>query len=78
MFKLACIAARLYSLVIVVFEFSQGMFGPEGIRCTLLPEHNLDANGWKAGGEMLVKGFCTGYNDTDVILEKCILIKGLK
>jgi len=28
------------SLVIAVFVFNQGMFGDEGVRCTMLPKYN--------------------------------------
>ena len=31
------------SLVVLVFVFDQGMFGDEGIRCTMLPKYNEQA-----------------------------------
>lgn len=62
------------SLVTAVFVFNQGDFGDEGIRCTMLKKFNDEANRLQSDGEIIVKGFCTGYNETDVILEKCSLI----
>ena len=62
------------SLVTAVFVFNQGDFGDEGIRCTMLQKFNLEAGKLQADGEVKVKGYCTGYNETDVILEKCSII----
>ncbi len=66
------------SLVIVVMKFGEGDFGEEGIRCTMLKKHHDDAKKLIAGGNTRIKGFCTGYNDTDVILEECSLISQVK
>ena len=62
------------SLVIAVFIFAKGDFGDEGIRCTMLPKFNDAAGKLQPDGEVMVKGYCTGYNETDVILEKCSII----
>ncbi|MEZ5197030.1 MAG: hypothetical protein R2764_11665 [Bacteroidales bacterium] len=62
------------SLVIAVFAFQDGMFGDEGIRCTMLPKFNHHES-LKPGVNVQIKGFVAGYNETDVILEKCSLIK---
>ena len=59
------------SLVIAVFVFDQGMFGDEGIRCTMLPGHIQKLKSLQPESEVAIKGYLTGYNDTDVILEKC-------
>jgi len=58
------------SLTIAVFVMQEGMFGDEGIRCTMLPDFAKNINSL-TGKEVIIKGYCTGYNDTDVILEKC-------
>ena len=63
------------SLVIAVFAFEEGMFGDEGIRCTMLPRYNEPVKSLKPDAEIKLKGFCSGYNETDVILEKCTLLK---
>lgn len=61
------------SLAVVVFVFSQGIFGDEGIRCTLLPEYS-DQTIVAEGMEITLKGYLTGFNDTDVILEQCSVV----
>ena len=63
------------SLVIAVFVFNQGMFGDEGIRCSMLKKYNEEAKKLSPGTSLKIKGYCTGYNETDVILEQCCLIK---
>ena len=60
---------------ILVFVFDNGMFGDEGIRCTLLDNYRTLAEGLEPGNQVKVKGYCTGYNETDVILEKCTIQK---
>ena len=63
------------SLVIAVFVFNQGMFGEEGIRCTMLPKFNDVAKKLQPENVYNIKGYCTGFNDPDVILEHCSIIK---
>lgn len=60
---------------IVVFAFEQGMFGDEGIRCILLQNQNKLIQGYESKDMITIKGYCTGYNDTDVIIEKASIIK---
>jgi len=60
--------------VIVVFAFNSGMFGDEGIRCTMLPDFQKEARHLKLDNEVVIKGHCTGYNGTDVIMENCSII----
>lgn len=62
------------SLVIAVFVFNQGVFGDEGIRGTFLPKLNELGKKLLPDTEIKLKGFCTGFNDTDVILEKCSML----
>ena len=62
------------SIVTAVFVFDQGDFGDEGIRCTMLKKFNEAAKKLQPDGEVKIKGYCTGYNETDVILEKCSII----
>jgi len=62
------------TLTIAVFVFNQGMFGDEGIRCVMLRKYNEDAKKLKPDGTTRIKGYCTGFNDTDVIMEHCSLI----
>ncbi len=60
------------NLTIAVFHLDEGMFGPRGIRCTFLEK--LPDDQMRSGEEITLKGFCSGYNDEDVILEKCTLM----
>ncbi len=62
------------SLVVVVFAFQKGMFGNEGVRCTLLPDFRKQALKLSTRDTVYIKGFCSGYNGTDVILEDCSII----
>ena len=62
------------TLIIAVFIFNQGMFGGEGIRCTMLKKFYNDAKKLKPDGIIRIKGYCTGFNETDVIMEHCSLI----
>jgi hypothetical protein len=58
-----------------IFVFDQGMFGDEGIRCTMLPNQSTSLKAIPEGSEVQLKGYLTGYNDTDVILEQCSVIR---
>jgi hypothetical protein len=62
------------SIAIAVFVFENGMFGDEGVRCTMIPKFNEDAKKLISGGNIKIKGYCTGYNDSDVILEQCSIL----
>lgn len=62
------------AMTIAVFVLSDGMFGDEGIRCTMLQNHSENIMSY-AGKKVKLKGYCTGYNDTDVILEKCSIVE---
>lgn len=62
------------SLAVLVFVFDQGMFGDEGIRCTLLPKYIGKLHHSDYSHPIKIKGFCSGYNDTDVIMEHCSIV----
>lgn len=57
------------NLVIVVFAFRKGDFGDEGIRVSMLPAYHQAAKGINPFKNVKIKGYCTGYNGTDVIME---------
>lgn len=63
------------SLVIGVFAFEKGMFGDEGVRVTMLPNHSDRLKKHPLTDEIVLKGFCSGYNDSDVILESGSIVK---
>jgi len=58
---------------IVVFVFDRGLFGEEGIRCIMLEKYNSAASNLINNMQVEIKGFCSGYNETDVIIEKCTI-----
>lgn len=62
---------QIDDLVIVMFAFSEGFFGKEGVRCTMLENHHEEALNLQPGDDVLIKGFCAGFSDSDVILEHC-------
>jgi len=62
------------SLVLAVFVFGSGMFGEEGVRCTMLPNFKERLILYDTTASIRVKGFCTGYNN-DVILEHCSIVE---
>ena len=62
------------SLTICVFVLNKGVFGDEGLRCTMLPSFREQAKNFQPDGEVKLKGYCTGFNDTDVIMEKCSIV----
>jgi hypothetical protein len=63
------------TVAVVVFSFKAGMFGDEGIRCTLLPKYNQEIKSYKKDSDIMIKGYCSGYNDVDVVLIKCSIQK---
>lgn len=60
-------------LIILNFSFSDGLFGDEGVRCTMLENHHEKSKQLAPGTEVSVKGLCTGFTGSDVILEFCSL-----
>ncbi len=58
-------------MVIAYFVFEEGFFGGEGVRCTMLENHHEKALQMEAGHEVVIKGLCTGFTGTDVIMEHC-------
>jgi hypothetical protein len=63
------------TLVVASFVFKQGDFGDEGIRCTMLKKFNEETKKIALGSEVKIKGFCSGFNDTDVIIEKASIVR---
>lgn len=53
---------------VLTFVLDQGMFGDEGIRVSMLASQSAQAAMLTPGQDITLKGFCTGYNDTDVVL----------
>ncbi len=63
------------SLTTCVFVFEQGMFGDQGVRCTMLTAYRAEAGKLQPGADLKLKGYCTGFNDTDIILDKSSIVK---
>jgi len=63
------------TLYTLVYVFDEGMFGPKGVRATLLKSYNKLVKDLDLNKTMIIKAYCTGYNDTDVILEKTSIVK---
>jgi hypothetical protein len=61
--------------VFAIFAFGDGMFGPEGVRCTMLENHTEKVKNIPIGTQITIKGFCSGFNDPDVILDHCSFIE---
>lgn len=66
---------RTDSLTIAVFAIEDGMFGDEGIRFAFIPMYADEILSTPPETLVTIKGFCTGFNDTDVIMEHCSLVK---
>ena len=66
---------ELDTTLLAVFVVEEGMFGDQGVRCTFDPAHLPDEGLLQPGNLLAIKGYCTGFNEVDVILEKCILIQ---
>ncbi len=61
------------TLRVIMFSFETGAFGAEGVRCSMMPEFNEAIDNLEIGDYVTIKGFCSGFNDTDIILENCSL-----
>ncbi|MFC2107006.1 hypothetical protein ACFLRY_01595 [Bacteroidota bacterium] len=59
------------TIITAVFVFDEGMFGDEGVRCSFLPKFHKEVLDWQKDEIYTIKGLCLGFNDTDVILDKC-------
>jgi hypothetical protein len=64
------------TIVSVIFVMAADeMFGDKTISCQMYERHNEEAQSITPGTMLKIKGFCTGYNDTDLIFNKCSIIK---
>jgi Na+-translocating ferredoxin:NAD+ oxidoreductase RnfG subunit len=63
------------TLVSVIFVMAADeMFGDKTISCQMYNKHNAEASALTAGSKLKVKGFCTGFNDPDIKLNKCSIV----
>ncbi len=64
------------SLTYAIFVMeADSMFGDKSIRCEMLEKYANEASGIASGTTIKIKGFCTGFDQTDVKLNKCSIIK---
>lgn len=56
-------------MLIAVFVFEEGVFGPEGVRVNMLENQAGIFSEAYIGQKITIKGYVTGYNQSDVILE---------
>jgi hypothetical protein len=63
------------SATIAYFTLDEGMFGDEGVRITMLEGQNDALNSFEPGSLLTIKGFVSGYNQTDVVLVHGSLIE---
>lgn len=61
-------------MVIVSFVFDEGIFGDEGVRCTMLQSQHTKTLQLKVGQSVRIKGLCTGFTGSDVVLEYCSIV----
>lgn len=64
----------LDSLTVAIFVLDEGMFGDEGVRMTMLPNHANNINSY-LNKTITIKGYCAGFNETDIIMEKCSIVE---
>lgn len=60
---------------IAIFVLDEGMFGSEGIRVSMLAAYTEHLKTIATGETVVIKGYITGYNDTDVIVEFGSIVK---
>lgn len=64
------------TLVYIVFVMEPDPdFGNKTIRCEMLPKYNEEATSLAPNSTVKVKGFCSGYDQTDIKITKCSIIK---
>lgn len=62
------------TMVILGFTFQDGLFGEEGIRCTMLENHHEQATSLSTEQQVRIKGLCAGFSGHDVIMEYCSVV----
>lgn len=63
------------AMTIAVFVIEQGMFGDEGLRVSMLPAHAEKLKAIAPGSPVSIKGYVTGFNESDVVLEHGSIIE---
>ncbi len=64
------------TLVSAIFVMAaDSMFGDKTIACQMYKKYNEEAVTLIAGAKVKIKGFCVGYDDTDIKFNKCSIVK---
>lgn len=64
------------TLTFAVFVMeADSMFGDKSIRCEMLPKYGAETSSIAPGTEVKIKGFCNGFDQTDVKFSKCSVLK---
>jgi hypothetical protein len=67
---------KVDSLLYLVFVMEPDPdFGNKTIRCEMLAKHNEEAAALAPNTPVKIKGFCSGYDQTDIKITKCSIIK---
>lgn len=64
------------TLVSAIFVMAaDSMFGDKTISCQFYQKYNEEATSIAIGSTVKIKGLCTGYNDTDIVFNKCSIVR---
>ena len=64
------------SLVYAVFVMeADSLFGDKSVRCEMLQKYNDETIAIASGTAVKIKGFCTGFDGTDIKFNKCSIVK---
>ena len=64
------------TLVYAVFVMeADSMFGDKSVRCEMLQKYNNEASSLPKDSPVKIKGFCTGFDQTDIKFNKCSIVK---
>ena len=64
------------TLVYAVFVMeADSMFGDKSVRCEMLQKYNSEASALPKDVPVKIKGFCTGFDQTDIKFNKCSIVK---
>jgi hypothetical protein len=64
------------TLVYAIFVMEEdSLFGDKSIRCEMLQKYASEATGLPSGSDINIKGYCAGYDQTDIKLSKCSIIR---
>jgi hypothetical protein len=64
------------SMVYAVFVMeADSMFGDKSVRCEMLQKYNAEITALPKDTPVKLKGFCTGFDQTDIKFDKCSPVK---